>query len=68
MSKEDFSAEAQEEKDGFFYSQAQSEFQQIIKAEKYRNRRSKVLFLRSLGREERKLLSQKNRKRWQDVI
>lgn len=60
--------EEEEQKTGFFFSQARSEFAQIIERERYNQRKGKLAFLRGLGRTERLFLVTKYGKRWQDTI
>jgi hypothetical protein len=65
---EDFSAEELEQKDGYFQNAASSEFQATVARIKRQEKRSKLAWLRSLGRKGRLELRSKHGKRWQDAL
>lgn len=65
---EDFSAEEQEEQDGFFAKQASSEFKSIVERERRNQRLGTLRFLRSIGRTGRRELSIKYGRKWQETL
>ena len=58
----------QEEKDGYFTKQANSEFKLIVERERRNQRIGKLAFLRSIGRKGRLELSAKYGRRWQEAL
>lgn len=58
----------QEEKEGYFAKQAASEFKLVVERERRNQRKGKLAFLRSIGRQGRLELSVKYGRRWQEAL